>query len=223
MWVSTVLQADLPAREGAAIVEETLKDLLVRIRTPERPPPPVGLCITEEELFHRKNPKVRCVVQWLHSCCSREGKAVGLCTREAPAACRSSCNSLSRTGELILLFTFSLLSQLHYRHREVEQLHDLWTQRVAAPPALGEEVPAEPAEEAGVQRGGPEALPARRSAAEGSGWKRALEATPSRVANVGQQEPGPPSWNFSLEDLQQVVAARPSSVVPFPLQPGCPM
>ncbi|XP_042720937.1 MYCBP-associated protein [Lagopus leucura] len=149
------LEADLAAREGAAIVEETLKDLLVRIRTPERPPPPVGLCITEEELFHRKNPK------------------------------------------------------LHYRHREVEQLHDLWRQRVAAPPALGEEVPAEPAEEAGAQRGGPEALPARRSATGGSGWKRALEATPSRVANVGQQEPGPPSWNFSLDDLQQVLKSIP--------------
>lgn len=57
----------MAAQEGAAIVEETLKDLLVQIRTPERTPSPVDVCITEEELFHRKNPKVSCVVQRLHS------------------------------------------------------------------------------------------------------------------------------------------------------------
>jgi len=67
------------AQEGAAIVEETLKDLLVQIRTPERTPSPVDVCITEEELFHRKNPKVSCVIQRLHSWHSREGEAVGLC------------------------------------------------------------------------------------------------------------------------------------------------
>lgn len=57
----------MAAQEGAAIVEETLKDLLVQIRTPERTPSPVDVCITEEELFHRKNHKVSCVVQRLHS------------------------------------------------------------------------------------------------------------------------------------------------------------
>lgn len=53
-----VPQSDLAAREGAAIVEESLKELLVRIRTPERTPSPVGAYATEEELFHQKNPEV---------------------------------------------------------------------------------------------------------------------------------------------------------------------
>lgn len=53
-----VPQNDLAAREGAAIVKDTLKDLLVRIRTPERTPSPVGAYVTEEELFHWKNPEV---------------------------------------------------------------------------------------------------------------------------------------------------------------------
>ncbi|XP_066836344.1 MYCBP-associated protein isoform X5 [Anser cygnoides] len=52
------LESDLAAQEGAAIVEETLKELLVRIRTPERTPSPVDAYVTEEELFHRKNPKL---------------------------------------------------------------------------------------------------------------------------------------------------------------------
>uniref|UniRef100_A0A8C9G4R1 MYCBP associated protein n=1 Tax=Pavo cristatus TaxID=9049 RepID=A0A8C9G4R1_PAVCR len=153
------LEADLAAQEGAAVVEETLKDLLVQIRTPERTPSPAGAYATEEELFHRKNPK------------------------------------------------------LHYQHGVAEQLHDLWRQHAAAPSAFGEEGPAEQrgaVEDGRAQQGVPGALPARRSTAEGSGWKSALEATPSQVANAGEEEPGASWWNFSLEDLQQVVTMAPS-------------
>ncbi|XP_074967647.1 MYCBP-associated protein isoform X4 [Phalacrocorax aristotelis] len=63
------LEADLAARERAAIVEESLKELLVRIRTPERAPSPAGAYVTEEELFHRKNPELHYqhqVVKQLH-------------------------------------------------------------------------------------------------------------------------------------------------------------
>ncbi|KGL86125.1 MYCBP-associated protein, partial [Charadrius vociferus] len=51
-------EIDLAAREGAAIVEEYLEKHLVPrcpVQTPERPPSPA--CVTEEELFHRKNPE----------------------------------------------------------------------------------------------------------------------------------------------------------------------
>ncbi|NXV20130.1 MYBPP protein, partial [Cepphus grylle] len=54
------LETDLAAREGAAIVEEYLKKRLVqppRVRTPERSPSPVDTYVTEEELFHWKNPE----------------------------------------------------------------------------------------------------------------------------------------------------------------------
>lgn len=54
-----VPQSDLAAQEGATIVEGSLKELLVRIRTPEHTPSPVGAYATEEELFHQKNPKVK--------------------------------------------------------------------------------------------------------------------------------------------------------------------
>ncbi|NWS56142.1 MYBPP protein, partial [Chunga burmeisteri] len=63
------LESDLAAREGAAIVEESLKELLVRIGTPERTPSPVGANITEEEMFHWKNPELHYqhpVVKQLH-------------------------------------------------------------------------------------------------------------------------------------------------------------
>lgn len=130
------LEADLAAREGAVIVEETLKDLLVQIRTPERSPSPVGVYVTDEELFHRKNPK------------------------------------------------------LHYQHRVVEQLRDLWRQHVAAPSACGEEVPSD--QEGAVD-----------------GWKSTIEVTPSQVANVEEEEPSASGWNFSVEDLQQALKSIP--------------
>ncbi|NWW57203.1 MYBPP protein, partial [Ifrita kowaldi] len=63
------LESELAAREGAAIVKESLKELLDRIRTPERTPSPVDTCVTEEELFHKKNPKLHYqhqVVKQLH-------------------------------------------------------------------------------------------------------------------------------------------------------------
>ncbi|KFQ69756.1 MYCBP-associated protein, partial [Phaethon lepturus] len=63
------LESNLAAREGATIVEESLKELLVRIWTPERPPSPVDAYVTEEELFHRKNPELHYqhqVVKQLH-------------------------------------------------------------------------------------------------------------------------------------------------------------
>jgi len=57
-----VPQRDLAARVAAAVVEETLKELAVQIRTPERAPSPADACVTEEELFHRMNPKVTSAV-----------------------------------------------------------------------------------------------------------------------------------------------------------------
>ncbi|KAM6345269.1 MYCBP-associated protein [Alca torda] len=66
------LETDLAAREGAAIVEEYLKKHLVqppRVRTPERSPSPVDTYVTEEELFHWKNPEFHYqhqVVKQLH-------------------------------------------------------------------------------------------------------------------------------------------------------------
>ncbi|XP_026523029.1 MYCBP-associated protein [Notechis scutatus] len=52
------LEKDLEAREIAVIVEENLEELLNRIRTPARVRSPVDAYVTEEELFHRKNPEL---------------------------------------------------------------------------------------------------------------------------------------------------------------------
>ncbi|XP_030390580.1 MYCBP-associated protein isoform X1 [Gopherus evgoodei] len=63
------LESELAAREVAVIVKENLKELLDRIRTPERVLSPVDAYITEEELFHRKNPELHYqhqVVKELH-------------------------------------------------------------------------------------------------------------------------------------------------------------
>ncbi|NXT16644.1 MYBPP protein, partial [Prunella fulvescens] len=63
------LESELAARECASIVKESLNELLDQIRTPELTPSPVDSCVTEEELFHRKNPKLHYqhqVVKQLH-------------------------------------------------------------------------------------------------------------------------------------------------------------
>ncbi|XP_074870358.1 MYCBP-associated protein isoform X2 [Carettochelys insculpta] len=63
------LERELAKREVTIIVQENLKELLDRIRTPERVPTPVGAYITEEDLFHRKNPELHYqhqVVKELH-------------------------------------------------------------------------------------------------------------------------------------------------------------
>lgn len=43
---------------------ESLNELLDQIRTPEPTPSPVDAYVTEEELFHRKNPEVMFVIGW---------------------------------------------------------------------------------------------------------------------------------------------------------------
>uniref|UniRef100_A0A8C0BXB3 MYCBP associated protein n=1 Tax=Buteo japonicus TaxID=224669 RepID=A0A8C0BXB3_9AVES len=148
------LESDLAAREGATIVEESLKELLVRIRTPERTPSPVGAYATEEELFHQKNP------------------------------------------------------ELHYQHRVVKQLHELWRQHMTVPSALEEKVPSgqkSTAEDMQFQEGTSEALPAQSSTTEVPGWKNTLQEALSQMMNVEEGEPGPSGWNLSLEDFKQVV------------------
>uniref|UniRef100_A0A8C0BXE4 MYCBP associated protein n=1 Tax=Buteo japonicus TaxID=224669 RepID=A0A8C0BXE4_9AVES len=147
------LESDLAAREGATIVEESLKELLVRIRTPERTPSPVGAYATEEELFHQKNP------------------------------------------------------ELHYQHRVVKQLHELWRQHMTVPSALEEKVPSgqkSTAEDMQFQEGTSEALPAQSSTTEVPGWKNTLQEALSQMMNVEEGEPGPSGWNLSLEDFKQV-------------------
>uniref|UniRef100_A0A8B9NBD4 MYCBP associated protein n=1 Tax=Accipiter nisus TaxID=211598 RepID=A0A8B9NBD4_9AVES len=148
------LESDLAAREGATIVEESLKELLVRIRTPERTPSPVGAYATEEELFHQKNP------------------------------------------------------ELHYQHRVVKQLHELWRQHMTVPSALEEKVPSgqkSTSEDMQFQEGTSEALPAQSSATEVPGWKNTLQEALSQMMNVEEEEPGPSGWNLSLGDFKQVV------------------
>uniref|UniRef100_A0A8C8ASV6 MYCBP associated protein n=1 Tax=Otus sunia TaxID=257818 RepID=A0A8C8ASV6_9STRI len=148
------LESDLAAREGAAIVADSLKELLVRIRTPEHTPSPVDACVTEEELFHRKNP------------------------------------------------------ELHYQHRVVKQLHELWRQHVTVPAAFEEKVPSgqkSTGEATQYPESASEALPSQSSTTELPAWKNTLEEAPSQMTNVEEEEPGSSGWNLSLEDFKQVV------------------
>ncbi|KAM9209804.1 MYCBP-associated protein [Dugong dugon] len=54
-----VLESKLAAHEAVTIVNSVLQELLRGVLTPERTPSPVDAYLTEEDLFHHKNP-------WLH-------------------------------------------------------------------------------------------------------------------------------------------------------------
>ncbi|NXE10626.1 MYBPP protein, partial [Lophotis ruficrista] len=156
------LESDLAAQEGAAIVGEILREIVDQIRTPERTPSPLGAYITEEELFHQKNPK------------------------------------------------------LHYQHRVVKQLHELWRQHMTVPSAFEEKVPSgqnRTVEDTKYQESTSEALPAQGSTAEVPGWKKTSEEAQSQMMKVENKELGPSGWNFSLEDFKQVITPVPSSAV----------
>ncbi|KAM9371439.1 MYCBP-associated protein [Phaethornis superciliosus] len=64
-----VPKCDLAARVAASVAKESLERCLAQIRTPERAPSPVDACVTEEDFFHLKNPKLHYqhqVVKQLH-------------------------------------------------------------------------------------------------------------------------------------------------------------
>ncbi|XP_006833711.1 PREDICTED: MYCBP-associated protein [Chrysochloris asiatica] len=64
-----LLKSKLSAHEAVTIVESMLQEVLKGIRTPERVPSPMDAYLTEEDLFHYKNPRLHYqyqVVQSLH-------------------------------------------------------------------------------------------------------------------------------------------------------------
>ncbi|XP_050837511.1 MYCBP-associated protein isoform X2 [Serinus canaria] len=91
------LESELAAREGASIVKESLNELLNQIRTPERTPSPVDSCVTEEELFHRKNPKLHYqhqVVKQLHKLWRQQLTVPPVLEEEVPLDQRSTAEDM---------------------------------------------------------------------------------------------------------------------------------
>ncbi|XP_053939421.1 MYCBP-associated protein isoform X2 [Cuculus canorus] len=144
------LQNDLAAREAAARGE--------KICTPVRTPSPVDSYITEEELFHWRNP------------------------------------------------------ELHYQHRVVQQLHELWRKHKTVFSAFEEKVPSgqeKAAEDVQYQERSSEALPPGNSTTEVPGGKNTLEEAPGQMTNVKEKGPAPSGWNFSFEDFAQAIKLIP--------------
>lgn len=106
------------------------------------------------------------------------------------------------------MFTFFLpLSQLHYQHQVVKQLHKLWRQH------LEEEVPLEQrstAEDMGYQESTSEPPSVQGSTTELPRGKYTLEEPP-REKSFEEEEAGPSGWNLSMEDFKQVVTSVPTS------------
>ncbi|NXG49471.1 MYBPP protein, partial [Psilopogon haemacephalus] len=102
---------------------------------------------------------------------------------------------------------------LHYQHRVVKQLHELWRQHMTFPPAFEEKVSLDQkrsVEDIQYQESPSEVLPAQSSTTKVPGWKDAHEEAPSEMMNAEEEERGPTEWNLSLEDFKQVVTSVPT-------------
>ncbi|RLV99277.1 hypothetical protein DV515_00009905 [Chloebia gouldiae] len=91
------LESELAAREGASIVKEILDELLDQVRTPERTPSPVDAYVTEEELFHRKNPELHYqhqVVKQLHKLWRQHLTVPSVLEEEVPLDQRSTAEDM---------------------------------------------------------------------------------------------------------------------------------
>lgn len=103
---------------------------------------------------------------------------------------------------------FPLLSQLHYQHQVVKQLHELWRQHFTVPSVLEEEVPLEQRSTAKDTEHLESTPSAQSSTTELPGGKYTLEEA-SREKSIEEEEAGASGWNLSLEDFKQVVTSVP--------------
>ncbi|XP_071672718.1 uncharacterized protein [Patagioenas fasciata] len=102
--------------------------------------------------------------------------------------------------------------KLHYHHRVVQQLHELWRKHMTVPSAFWEKVSlgqTSSVEDLWCQENSSGVLSAQSSVTEASGWKSTLVESPSQMANVEQEEPGPSGWNLSIEDFKQAIKSIP--------------
>ncbi|XP_041265279.1 MYCBP-associated protein isoform X3 [Onychostruthus taczanowskii] len=98
------LENELAAREGASIVKESLNELLDQIRTPECTPSPVDACVTEEELFHRKNPELHYqhqVIKQLHKLWRQHLTVPSGLEEEVPLDQRSTAEGMEYHGSTL--------------------------------------------------------------------------------------------------------------------------
>nr|XP_041575881.1 MYCBP-associated protein isoform X2 [Taeniopygia guttata] len=91
------LESELAAREGASIVKDILNELVDQVGTPERTPSPVDAYVTEEELFHRKNPQLHYqhqVVKQLHKLWRQHLPVPSVLEEEEPLDQRSTAEDM---------------------------------------------------------------------------------------------------------------------------------
>ncbi|NWS76758.1 MYBPP protein, partial [Crotophaga sulcirostris] len=152
----------------------------------------------------------------------REKLESDLAAREAAAREEKTCTPAHAPSPVGAYVTEEELfcwrnPELHYQHRVVQQLHELWRKHKTIFSAFEEKVPSgqeKAAEDTQYQAHCSEALPAQSSTTEVPDGKNTLEEAPSQMMNVEEEGPAPSGWNFSFEDFAQVVTPDPSGAGP---------
>ncbi|XP_058139979.1 MYCBP-associated protein isoform X2 [Dasypus novemcinctus] len=193
-----LLENKLAAHEAVTIVESVLQELLRGVLTPERVPSPVDAYLTEEDLFHYKNPGLHYqhqVVQNLHSLW-RQYMVLPPKSEETRPAEEEPLGSRGRVTAEKSLMNIELLRQFRS-------------------PVLETQLPRPESE---ALRDSREPPPTHKNGAmtKPSPWKSIMEEilvespdmestkSPSELDGLPQ-----PEWNLCLEDFRKAVMALP--------------
>ncbi|XP_027291700.1 MYCBP-associated protein isoform X1 [Cricetulus griseus] len=101
-----LLESKLDAHEAVVIAQSLLQEVLRGVSTPERAPSPVDAYLTEEDLFHYRNPRLHYqhqVVQSLHQLW-HQYSILPLMTEEARAGQEDTLTSRARLAPVPLVF-----------------------------------------------------------------------------------------------------------------------
>ncbi|XP_059127541.1 MYCBP-associated protein isoform X1 [Peromyscus eremicus] len=111
-----LLESKLAAHEAVTIAQSVLQELLRGVSTPERVPSPVDANLTEEDLFHYRNPRLHYqhqVVQNLHQLW-QQYSFLPLKTDEARAGQEDALSSRARPVPLPLVFVDKAQADLEH-------------------------------------------------------------------------------------------------------------
>ncbi|XP_052051990.1 MYCBP-associated protein [Apodemus sylvaticus] len=191
-----LLESKLAAHEAVTIAQSVLQELLRGISTPERAPSPVDAYLTEEDLFHYRNPKLHYqhqIVQNLHQLWQQY--------TEARAAQEEALNL--RATPVPLLF--------------VEKAPDVMSSRTLVPdfpqlqPRLDMDTLRDPRDSFLSQKSaiGIKSV-SRKSIMEELLVEEGLDREKARSPR--DLEKLPPKWNLCLEDFRQAVMTFPEEL-----------
>ncbi|XP_012973047.1 MYCBP-associated protein isoform X2 [Mesocricetus auratus] len=205
-----LLENKLAAHEAVTIAQSMLQEVLRGISTPERVPSPVDVYLTEEDLFHYRNPRLHYqhqIVQSLHQLW-QQYSIVPLKTEEARAGQEDALRSRTRLAPAPFLFVEKSLADSNHLMSNKSQVL--------------EASPLQPKQEMDTLKEPRDPFPHQKTSIGTKSFPRKsimeeilVEESPDRETTRSPWEPESlplPKWNLCLEDFRKVVMTFPEEI-----------